>query len=718
MIKAGNVVRCARTPVLLLLAASLVACSGGSTTETGDSGPYYTVGGTVTGVTSGGMLSISNRVNQQLDHQKNRMSLRLNTTYIFSRTVASGDTYQVVVEADPLNQRCTVSNGSGLAVGNVSNVNIHCITPPQYSVGGRVTGLNGVLTLRINGSVEETVLADGSYTFPGMMSGSDYHVEVYNEPANQDCTVTNSIGTLSSPVNNVNVSCTSDDWVHPAHLAVNISPDGEDAISPQIAMDDNGNAIVVWQQFDGVPVPDDELPRTQIYMSDYNITTPNAWTHPTDLTDHISVAGQSAVAPQVAMGRDQTDTYDEAVIVWSQKDSGGNNSQLFMSEYRADVWSHPADLTSASYINPAGSSIFEATRVAMDDLGNAIIAWTQFSGVGGVIDSPQLYVSEYRGGSWVHPVSRSADTFSQAGRPVRFAPDVAMANNGEAVVVWRQHSGTSQGAFLAHRREYRGGAWSAVPDPFFSVGDAITPIQSDNISGMKVAMDENGNSIIVWDQVVLEAQPHPYFPGSSPVEITHLFKSEYRGGSWSDPVTQLDNISPAGLSVQHPDVVMNDNGQAMITWLQEDDSRKQRIFKSEFSGGMWDHPANLADNFRLGDGGIANYDVALADNGDAVIVWRQFDGFKFSAYKSEYRVSVAEWQHPVSIADAISSEISVPTDCNSSDVNCLPATVSSGPVVAMDNPATPGVGDTLIFWSQLDSEAAPVARQIFKSELR
>ncbi|VAW90518.1 hypothetical protein MNBD_GAMMA17-809, partial [hydrothermal vent metagenome] len=185
MIKAGNVVRCAHTSVLLLMAVSLVACSGDSTTEPGDSGPFYTVGGTVTGVTSGGILSISNRVNQQLDNQKNRMSLQLNTAYIFSRTVVSGDTYQVVVEADPLNQRCTVSNGSGLAVGNVSNVNIHCITPPQYSVGGNVAGLNGALTLSINGGEQVTISADSAYTFPtSLISGTDYLVSVYNEPAN------------------------------------------------------------------------------------------------------------------------------------------------------------------------------------------------------------------------------------------------------------------------------------------------------------------------------------------------------------------------------------------------------------------------------------------------------------------------------------------------------------------------------------------------------
>ncbi len=743
MIKASNALRGVSRSVLLLMAVSLVACGGDSATEPGDSEPY-TMGGTVTGVTSGGIISISNRVNQQLDHQKNRMALRLNTAYIFSRTVASGDAYQVVVEEDPLNQRCTVSNGSGLVSGDVNNVNIHCETPPQYSISGSVSGLSGSLMLRINGDEAITLLADSPYTFPtDLMSGTEYQVAVYNEPANQDCTVSNGTGTLNSDVANVSVNCVSDSWVHPAHLAVNISPDGENATAPQIAMDDNGNAVVVWHQFDGSPLPPNVLPKTQIYMSDYNMTTPNAWTHPVDLNDHISFTGQSAMNPQVVMGRDQSNTFDEVVIVWSQKDSRGNNSQLFMSEYRANIWSHPTGLTPGSYINPLGSFIYDDPQVAMDDRGNAIIAWTQHSGVGLNIDGPQLYVSEYRAGSWDHPVSRSADTFSQTGRPVRFTPAVAMGRNpatgsDDAVVVWRQHSGGTFGAFLIHRREYRNGVWSAVPDPQFfpndSDSDSITPFISDNLSRPRVAMDNNGNAIVVWEQAVPETQPHPYFPGALPVDITHVFKSEYRARlvpdppgpdilawSWLGPVDQFDNISQSGLNVHSPDVVMNESGEAMITWRQEDVSRKQRIFKSEYRAGEWTHPTSLADNIGLDDDyGVADYDVAMADNGDAIIVWRQFDGFKNSVYKSEYRVSESVWRNPKGVMDAISSEISSPIDCDARGADCSPASVSSGPVIAMDNSAA--LGDALILWSQSDIEAttlpAAVTQKIFKSELR
>jgi hypothetical protein len=54
---------------------------------------------------------------------------------------------------------------------------------------------------------------------------------------------------------------TAGTWTHPSGLSDNISPDGQGANEPQVAMDDNGNAIITWYQFDGSDY--------QIFMSEY-----------------------------------------------------------------------------------------------------------------------------------------------------------------------------------------------------------------------------------------------------------------------------------------------------------------------------------------------------------------------------------------------------------------------------------------------------------------
>jgi len=196
-------------------------------------------------------------------------------------------------------------------------------------------------------------------------------------------------------------------WRHPSDLSDNISPDGQDALSPRVAMDNNGNAIVLWQQYDGS--------NNQIFVSEYRN---GSWKHPSDLSDNISPDGSSAWPSQVAM-----DNNGNAIVLWQQYDSS-NYSQIFMSEYRNGSWVHPSDLS--DNISPDGSSASLA-QVAMDNNGNAIVLWEQYDSS----NNNQIFMSEYRNGSWVHP-SDLSDNISLEDGFYADSPQVAMDNNGNA----------------------------------------------------------------------------------------------------------------------------------------------------------------------------------------------------------------------------------------------------------------------------------------------
>ena len=60
-----------------------------------------------------------------------------------------------------------------------------------------------------------------------------------------------------------------------------------------------------------------------------------------------------------------------------------------------------------------------------------------------------------------------------------------------------------------------------------------------------------------------------------------IFRSEFRSGSWSDPANLTDNISPDGQTAYSPQLAMDDNGNAVIVWQQSDGSNDQ-IFRSEY----------------------------------------------------------------------------------------------------------------------------------------
>ncbi len=384
----------------------------------------------------------------------------------------------------------------------------------------------------------------------------------------------------------------NDTWTFPTALSDNISPNGENATVPRVAMDDNGNTIVVWQQ-DVSTIP-------QIFISEKR---DGAWSFPSGLTDNISPDTQNAVFPQVAM-----DNRGNAVITWLQFD--GANDQVFMSEYRNDSWKHPSGVT--DNISPDTFTAY-SPYIAMDTNGNSIITWTQDSGA-----EIRAYKSEYRIGSWtsdwIHPINLASDNISPLGTGAISDLSVAMNDAGDAFIVWYQSNTFNFQIFMS---QYRNGSWKHPSD----LNDNIS-LDGQDATLPQVAMDNSGNAIIAWQQ--------------SDGANNQIFMSEYRNGSWKHPSSLTDNISPDGQNAYLPRVAMDNSGNAIISWLQSDGTNAQ-VFMSEYRNGSWKHPSALTDNISPDGENAYTPDIAMDDNGNAIIVWRQSYGSTKQVYKSEYR---------------------------------------------------------------------------------
>jgi hypothetical protein len=176
-----------------------VACKASSTT--------FTIGGTVSGLNSGGSVTL-------LDNGTNSLKVTANGSFTFTTKLASGATYKVTVGTEPTGETCTVTNGSGtVGSANVTNVAVACAASATFSIGGTVSGLNSStsVTLLDNGTNSLKVTANGSFTFTTKLaSGATYNVTVGTQPTGETCTVTNGSGTVgSSNVTNVAVACSS-----------------------------------------------------------------------------------------------------------------------------------------------------------------------------------------------------------------------------------------------------------------------------------------------------------------------------------------------------------------------------------------------------------------------------------------------------------------------------------------------------------------------------
>ncbi len=169
-----------------------------------NNGPYN-VGGSVSGLSGSVVLQ---------NNGTDNLTRNADGSFTFATPVTSGSAYSVTVLTQPAGQFCTVSNGSGTASGNVSNVAVTC-SNNVYSISGIANGLSFPgLVLQNNGGDDLSVFPGmpGPYvpfTFAGSVTqGGAYSVTILSQPAGQTCTVTSGgSGTANSNVTDVVIDC-------------------------------------------------------------------------------------------------------------------------------------------------------------------------------------------------------------------------------------------------------------------------------------------------------------------------------------------------------------------------------------------------------------------------------------------------------------------------------------------------------------------------------
>ncbi len=188
---------------------------------------------------------------------------------------------------------------------------------------------------------------------------------------------------------------------------VGLSEAGQSANSAQIAVaPDDGTARVVWQRSNGT---NDIIQAT---------TRPpgGSFATPADL----SVAGQNAEEPQIAIAPDGTTT-----LVW-QRSNGTNNIIQAATRPPGGPIAAPVDLSVAGQ-NAAGAQI----AIAAD--GTATVVWQRFNGTNPTIQA----TTRPPGGSFAAPVDLSTVGLDA------YSPEIAIAPDGTATTVWSRFNGTN-----------------------------------------------------------------------------------------------------------------------------------------------------------------------------------------------------------------------------------------------------------------------------------
>jgi hypothetical protein len=228
--------------------------------------------------------------------------------------------------------------------------------------------------------------------------------------------------------------------------------------SPQIAFDNNGNALVVWEQYssDGT--------HSNIYSSRLRANSGGVWDTPLPVnTDN----GQSAQRPQIAFDKD-----DNSLVVWDQFTADGTHTNIWSSRLTAAAGS---TWTAPSAVSTDNGNSAQLARIAIDSNGNALVVWDQFDGIWSA-----RYVAS--AGNWTMAEQIGSGVSAQ----------IAFDASGNALAVW---AGTDGGIFSNHYTpNYTlASGWSAVaPVPTGTNTGASNP---------QIAFDAQGNAMAVWEQL-------------------------------------------------------------------------------------------------------------------------------------------------------------------------------------------------------------------------
>lgn len=332
--------------------------------------------------------------------------------------------------------------------------------------------------------------------------------------------------------------------------------------------------------------------------------------------EDLSAAAEMAAGPDAAVAADGTTT-----VVWSAR-SGGEH-RVFARRITADGTRLGTSPLSAS----GGDAL--APQVALAPDGTATVVWIRWDGSNFRVQTRQIAASGALG--------EATRTLSGSGQNA-ISPQVDVAPDGEATVVWKRFDGFH---YLAQVRR-------VAPD-----GSSENPTQRLSEPGKDaaepdVAVAADGTATVVWSRFV---------------DGTESVVQERRVEPDGTMEPSAANLSAAGGSAIQPQVEFGPEGNAMVVWNRFDGSnwviQGQRIAPS---GAIEGDPFNLSASGRS----AAEPQLAVGADGAATVVWDRFDGANFIVQARRLSPAGASIVGPLSLSaggrDAADPQLAIAPD--------------------------------------------------------
>jgi hypothetical protein len=416
------------------------------------------------------------------------------------------------------------------------------------------------------------------------------------------------------------------DSIHPAHVprfwqqavAIECAVAG-DAFNPKVAVDAKGNAIAVWEQYDGT--------RCSVWANRYvavSVWAEAGWGEAT-LIDHAQAG--DACHPNIVMNNNGV-----AMIVWEQRDSqssgiwanrfvpgsgwgaavlletanspdllspmatvGGQGDGMILSSLygndKSAVWGErilrqkklATDCTNtSSCISETGNA--SSLSVAINVKGHAAVVWTQSNG-----QCHQVWASRFAEISgWDQPVLIE---FAAPGSA--YAPHVTVDDDGNTTAVWYRDEGAYT-RIWANRYSAQTASWGRAEPLSVNNGNASNP---------RVAADGFGNAMAVWEW-------HDGHQSSIwTAKYTHRV-----GWSLDQPIEV-----PRPGDATDPEITIDAAGMSLAVWCRQVD-KYSSVWACRCVPGMGWGRAQVIESDTQGH--VFKPQIAVGAWGEAVAVWR------------------------------------------------------------------------------------------------
>jgi hypothetical protein len=316
-----------------------------------------------------------------------------------------------------------------------------------------------------------------------------------------------------------------------------LSAAGQHAVNPRVALDEDGDALIVWVRSDGTNDRIESRTRSK--------------TGALGPIQTLSAAGGDAQEPRVAADDD-----GDAIVSWIRS-NGTNTFAQARTRTAAGVWA------AATTLSSAGTNALRA-RVAIDDTGNGIVVWYRI----GSLDRVQFRAHPVAG-PWGALTNVTAATLDAE------KPEVDMDQDGDALIAWE---GKDASAIQRIEARYRSRTGALGP---------IATVSSSTASSVSVAMGPAGQATVAWRRASganghIEARTR-FTPGPTPGT-----------GTWS----ALKVLSNTPGDANEPRVAAS--GTEVVVWRRQDADGNQRVETRRRLQSSWSAFTTLSDDDRDG----------------------------------------------------------------------------------------------------------------------